>query len=167
MQPGDRRDLGTAQAEVDPDLLPPTRDRRSRLGGRARPDVLLAIALGGAAGTPARYAIGRILPTDASGFPWSTFLVNVTGCLFLGAVLTLIIERWPPSRYARPFVAIGFIGAYTTFSTYAVEADLLIKDDHVGVGVAYVGLTLLAGFAAVALGIIVVRRLPVTRGAHQ
>jgi len=166
MPAGDRKEIEAAQAEVDPDLFPPTPRGGGQLN-RSRLMILLAVALGGAAGTPARYAIGRIVPPGANGFPWSTFLINITGSFALGVVLTLIIERWPPTRYVRPFVAIGFIGAYTTFSTLMVETDVLIKDGNVGIGIVYVTATLLAGLAALYLGVVAVRLLPTTRGANR
>ena len=145
------------------------RRREHRSHGRvtARPEILLAIALGGAAGTPARCAIGRIITTHPGGVPWATFLINVTGSFVLGVLLTLIIERWPPTRYVRPFAAIGFLGAYTTFSTYMVETDLLIKDGDVGIAIAYVAGTLLVGLIAVYLGIVSVRIWPTTRGVRR
>jgi len=115
------------------------------------------------AGTPARYALERIIHVAPGTFPWSTFTVNVTGCFVLGALLTLIVERWPPSRYVRAFAVIGFLGAYTTFSTYTVEAVTLTKDHHADVAAAYVVASLFAGLASVYAGV-VLARLPAFRG---
>jgi fluoride exporter len=114
-------------------------------------------------GTPARYALERIIHVAPGTFPWSTFTVNVTGCLVLGALLTLIIERWPPSRYVRAFAVIGFLGAYTTFSTYTVEAVTLTKDNHADIAAAYVVASLVVGLVALYAGI-VVARVPMVRG---
>ena len=72
---------------------------------------------GGVLGTAARYGVGRAIHVTPGTFPWATFTVNISGSFVLGVLLTLCIERWPPSRYVRPFVAIGFLGSYTTFST--------------------------------------------------
>jgi CrcB protein len=165
MAPEDRHDITTAQAAVDPDLIPaPGRGRpRAR---HARPGILLAIALGGALGTPARYAVERFVHVAPDSFPWSTFTVNITGSLVLGLLLTLIIERWPPSLYLRPFAAIGFLGAYTTFSTYMVETDLLLKDGQVGVALAYVFGSLFVGLVAVYLGVVIGRLWPAGRGVR-
>ena len=69
-----------------------------------------------------------------------------------GAARRCSSARWPTDRYVRPFAGIGFIGAYTTFSTFIVEADVLAKDGHLGTAAAYVGASLLGGLAAVALG---------------
>jgi CrcB protein len=89
--------------------------------------------------------------------------VNITGCFVLGALLTVIVERWPPNRYARAFSVIGFLGAYTTFSTYTVEAVTLTKDGFAAIAAAYVVASIVVGLAAVYAGILVAR-LPFVRG---
>jgi fluoride exporter len=81
--------------------------------------------------------------------------------------LTLILERWPPSRYLRPFVAIGFLGAYTTFSTYMVETDVLLKVGQGGVALAYVLGSLVVGLAAVYVGIVIGRLGSTSRGVGR
>jgi fluoride exporter len=127
---------------------------------RADPSILGAIALGGALGAPARYGVAQLIHVRGDGFPWATFWTNVSGSFALGLILALILERFPPSRYARPFIATGFLGAYTTYSTFAVETDLLIKDGHLLTAAAYVVSSLLIGFAAVWFGILVARGIP-------
>ena len=125
--------------------------------------MLAAIALGAAFGAPARYGVAQVIRANANAFPWATFWTNVSGSLVLGLFLTLILERFPPSRYLRPFVATGFIGAYTTYSTFAVETDLLVKNGHAAVGLAYALASLGAGLGAVWAGMWVARlptRLP-------
>ena len=77
----------------------------------------------------------------------------MSGSFVLGILLVLLLERFPPNRYARPFLATGFLGAYTTFSTFSVETDLLVRDGHVGVAVLYVAASLVAGLTAAWLGI--------------
>lgn len=129
-------------------------------------DVLAAIAAGGALGAPARYEVAQLIHVAKDSFPWATFWTNVSGSFVLGFFLILVIERFPPSRYLRPFFATGFLGAYTTFSTFAVETDLLVKDGHAAIGVAYALGSLLAGFAAVWVGILLARVTPV-RGARN
>ena len=127
---------------------------------RLQPAVLAAVAAGGALGAPVRYELGIAFPVIAGQFPVITFAINVSGAFVLGALLTLVLERWPPTRYARPFLAIGFLGAYTTFSTFAVESDLLAKDGHIGVTVLYDVLSLVAGLVAAFVGIVAVRAWP-------
>ena len=136
----------------------------SRAPGRARPSVLCAIAVGGALGAPARYGVALVVHAAPGSFPWATFWTNVSGSFALGLVMGLVLERFPPSRYLRPFVATGFLGAYTTYSTFAVEADLLVKDGHAVVGGVYVAVSLLAGLLAVWAGVSAARALPLRTG---
>jgi CrcB protein len=119
----------------------------------------LAIALGGALGAPARYEVSRLVHVAKDTFPWATFWTNITGSAVLGFVLVLLIERFPPSRYARPFFAVGFLGAYTTMSTFMVETALLVKDGRVAIAAIYVAASMVAGFGAVWLGVALGRAL--------
>lgn len=129
--------------------------------------MLAAIALGGALGAPARYGVAQLIHVGPNGFPWATFWTNISGSFALGIILAVILERFPPSQYLRAFAATGFLGAYTTYSTFAVETDLLVKDGHAATGLAYTGLSLLAGFAAVWAGIGIARAMPLARGGHR
>jgi fluoride exporter len=146
----------TPGATGHPHHAPPSAGR-----ARLRPGVLVAIALGAALGAPARYGMAQVIHVAPGSFPWATFVTNVSGSFALGLAVALIVERFPPSRYLRPFVATGFLGAYTTYSTFAVEADLLVKEGHAAIGVAYAVASLVAGFAAVWAGIVTARRVPV------
>jgi CrcB protein len=129
---------------------------------RRRGTILAAIALGGALGAPARYGVAQLVHVAKGSFPWATFWTNITGSFALGLVLVLILERFPPTRYVRPFVATGFLGAYTTYSTFAVETDLLVRGGQAVTGVVYGLASLVAGFVAVWAGMLVARaiRLP-------
>jgi CrcB protein len=122
--------------------------------------VLAAIAVGGMLGASARYGLAQLIQVGAGGFPWATFWTNLSGSLLLGVLLVVLVERRPPSRHLRPFLATGVIGAYTTFSTFAVEADLLLRDGRLAVAAAYVSATVVLGLLAVAAGIMLGRRLP-------
>jgi CrcB protein len=139
--------------------------------GRRRnlhPWLLVTIALGGALGTALRYELTRAFATETDGVPWTTFAINVSGSFALGVLLTFVLERWPPTRHVRPFLAIGFLGAYTTFSTFAVESDLLVKRGHVGVAVVYDLVSLVVGVGAAYLGIVAGRAWPgIGRRAHE
>ena len=88
----------------------------------------------GALGTLARYGVDRALAGPALGFPWSTLVVNLAGSFLLGVAVTVMVERWSPTRFARPFVAIGFCGGFTTFSTMVVEAAQRGQHGRVGPG---------------------------------
>jgi len=126
-------------------------DRRASPG----PGPLAAIAGGGALGTLARYALERAVVPAPLGVPWATLVVNVIGSFVLGAVLTLVVGRWPRDRYLRPLVAVGFCGGFTTFSTLAVEVDQRIQHGRAGLAVAYLGITLVVGLAAALAGMAV------------
>ena len=121
--------------------------------------LLAAVAVGGAAGAPARYEVSQLIPVARAGFPAATFWINVSGSFILGLLLVLILERFPPTRYVRPLLATGFLGAYTTFSTFAVETDLLAKDGHATMAIAYVAASMAAGLVAAWMGVVVARRL--------
>lgn len=125
--------------------------------------MVAVIFLGGALGASARYGVAQLLHAPAGSFPWATFWTNVSGSVVLGTGLVLFLERFPPSRYLRPFMATGFLGAYTTYSTFAVETDMLVKDGHTATALAYVGASLVVGVAAVWIGMLVARRLPLSR----
>ena len=105
--------------------------------------------------------MAQVIHVAKDTFPWATFWTNISGSFVLGFVLVLMIEHFPPSRYLRPFFATGFLGAFTTFSTLAVETDLLVKDGHPSLGVAYAVVSLAAGLTAAWAGIRTARRVPV------
>jgi len=150
---------------VDPDLGPSRGRRRDR---RGRVDVLASIACGGVIGASARYGLARAIPTHADGFPTATFVANVVGSFLLGLVVVLSVERLAPRRYLRPFVAIGALGSFTTFSTFAVENVRLVDDGAIAVAVVYVVATLAAGLAAAWVGITAARLIPrFQRGASS
>ena len=134
--------------------------RRAVRSPRVRWSVLVAISLGAALGAPARYGIAQVIHVASGSFPWATFVTNVSGSFVLGLVMVLILERFPPSRYLRPFVATGFLGAYTTYSTFAVESALLVKQSHAAIAGAYASASLVTGFVAVWAGIWVARTVP-------
>ncbi len=122
--------------------------------------VLAAIATGGALGAPARSGVAQLVHVGRDGFPWATLWTNLSGSLALGALMALLIERFPPTRYARAFLATGFVGAYTTYSTFAVDTDVLVKDGHAGTALAYVAASLVGGLAAAWAGLAAVRSVP-------
>lgn len=90
---------------------------------------LLVLAGAGAAGTLARYGLGGLVQRlHGSLFPWGTFAVNALGCLAFGFVWSLAEERLIISGHTRTIALIGFMGAFTTFSTYAFETSRLLGD---------------------------------------
>lgn len=125
---------------------------------------ILAIAAGGSLGTLARYGVERTLAVPEHAFPWPTFVVNVAGSFLLGVVVTLVVERWPPTRFVRPFAAIGFCGGFTTFSTMMVEAAQRGQHGRVGLALGYLAASVVAGVAAAVLGMAAARGHFVRRG---
>lgn len=122
-------------------------------------DAVLAVGVGGALGTLARYEIWLALPVATGGFPWAVFAANIVGALVLGVVTTYVLEHLPRTRYLRPFAGIGFCGGLTTFSTWMVDAVLLGDARHSLVATVYVAATLLAGLVSLFLGVVIVRVL--------
>ena len=105
---------------------------------------LMAVMLARAAWALARWA-GELAVPSVGGFPLATLLINVTGAFALGLLGVLLWERLVPTRYLRPLLAIGFLGAYTTFSTMAMEGVRLLDEGRPGLAVGYWLVTLLGG----------------------
>jgi len=125
--------------------------------GREVLAAVAAVAAGGALGGSARYGLERAFPVPGSGFPWATFVVNVAGAFVLSVVLVLIVGVRPQRRYLRPFLAIGFLGSFTTYSTWMLEVHDLVVADRMGLAGAYLGSSLVAGLAAAGAGLLVGR----------
>lgn len=134
-------------------------NHETRPHGPLHADVLAVISAGGALGSVGRWGVGELLPWSGTTFPWATFVVNVSGALALGVLMVFVLEVWRPHRYVRPFVGIGLLGGWTTFSTYALEARDLLASGRPATALAYVGGSLVAGLLAVWLGILAARLL--------
>jgi len=116
------------------------------------------IALGGAIGAIARYLVAAAIQARIpAGFPWGTFVVNVTGCFAMGVAMTLLSERLVVHPNWRYLIPIGFIGAYTTFSTFEMETFRAVTEGALLVGAANVAASVVAGYAALWLGVLVSR----------
>ena len=122
-------------------------------------DVLAVIAVGGVVGAEARYGAGLLLPHASGAFPWSTLLVNALGCLLIGGLMVVLTETTAPHRLARPFLGVGVLGGFTTFSTYAVDVQRLVLADRPASAVSYLVGTLVAALVAVWLGATATRGL--------
>lgn len=106
-----------------------------------------AVAAGGALGAAARYGVERAWPARPDGFPWATFGINVAGCVVMGVVVMLFMEIRPAPPLVRPFLATGFLGGFTTLSTYAADTERVARLGSPGTALAYYAGTLLAGLA--------------------
>jgi CrcB protein len=124
---------------------------------RGRADVLAVIAAGGALGSLARWGLGEAVPNAHDRVAWSTLTVNVSGAFLLGLLMVLVLDVWPPSRYVRPFLAVGVLGGFTTFSTYMLDTRHLLAAGEPARAAGYLFGTLLAGLVAVWLGVVTAR----------
>lgn len=114
----------------------------------------LLVGIGGALGAISRFVVsGWLSQRLSSTFPYGTFGVNISGSLLLGFIMTLSVERAALPAPVRPLVAVGFIGAYTTFSTFTYETMQLFIAGSYGRGVLNIGASLAAGLLAVLAGI--------------
>lgn len=110
--------------------------------------LVAAVAVGGAAGALLRWWLGELVP-DASGFPWTTFTINVTGSFALAALPALSVVR--RSSLLTVGLGTGVLGGYTTLSTYSEQTRALLDDGHVAIAATYLLGTLAACLVAVAL----------------
>ena len=120
------------------------------------PHPVLLISLGAIAGANARYFVGKAVGVFFEGrFPLGTFLVNVSGSFLLGFLAAFIVERSLPNGDAlRLALGVGFLGAYTTFSTFEYETHGLLEDGAWQMALANVVLSLVVGLVAVRLGVL-------------
>jgi CrcB protein len=115
------------------------------------------VAVAGAAGALARYGVG--VAVGVRSFPWATLGINLTGSFLLGVVITVGTERGWPETTTVP-IAVGFLGAYTTFSTFSFETYTLLRTDRAAVAMVYVAASIVGGIVAAALGYVTARALP-------
>lgn len=121
---------------------------------------LVEIAIGGAAGATARYLVdGWVSDRTGGAFPFGTLVVNLSGAFLLGLLATLALERSVLSTAIRPAVLIGFIGAYTTFSTWMLESWRLAEQGAWLGAVANIGGSVVLGLVALGAGIAIGRTL--------
>ena len=119
----------------------------------------LIIALGGGFGAMVRFAAGSwIARVLGAQFPWGTFLVNVTGSFCIGLAMVLLTERFQPHPYWRLLLVGGFLGGYTTFSSFEYETMQAVAGGGRTTGLLYVAGSVLVGYAAVWLGTLLASR---------
>jgi CrcB protein len=151
---------------VDPDIDLHDPDQRSELA--AHPWTLAVIGAGGVVGASARYGLELLWPPpDPTDVPWATFAANVTGCLVLGVVMVAVTEAGQRHPLWRPFLGVGIVGGYTTFSTYAVQVQQGIQAEASGLAVGYLFGTLAAALVAVTAGTMAARTLLRGLGRHR
>ena len=141
---------------TDPDVDLRVPVQRRELTG-ARLAVLGAIAAGSVLGALGRYGLAVAWPHRPGRFPWATFVTNVSGCLLIGVLMVLITEVWAAHRLLRPFLGVGVLGGYTTFSTYTVDVQQLVAAGAPATGLLYLAGTLIAALLAVYAGLALTR----------
>lgn len=133
---------------------------RELSGGRRVTDLLL-VAIGGCLGAVTRYLLDAYVVRHAgSSLPWATLAINVTGAFALGVLTALTVERALLPELLRPALGIGFLGAYTTFSTFAVDAVVLAEGGMLVRAATYVVAMNVVGIAAAVAGFAVGRTIP-------
>ncbi|MGZ4657695.1 MAG: fluoride efflux transporter FluC [Blastococcus sp.] len=121
------------------------------------PAVLAVVALGGIAGAEARYGLNRLWPPAAGHWPLATWVENVSGALLIGALMVVLTELTSPHRLVRPFLGVGVLGGYTTFSTATVEVQELFRAGRPALALGYLVGTVVAAMIAVTLGSVAMR----------
>ncbi|MEM7186159.1 MAG: fluoride efflux transporter CrcB [Bacteroidota bacterium] len=114
---------------------------------------LLLVFLGGGLGSSLRYAIGKLWNPEIGGFPYGTFAANVLGSLIIGILLGMAAKNVNIPQNMVLFLATGFCGGFTTFSTFAYENQAFLKDGQLGLFALYAIGTFAIGIAAVFFGI--------------
>ena len=121
---------------------------------------LVLIAIAGAVGTLARYGLGGLVQEHTGKvFPWGTVVVNLLGCLAFGIVWSSLEERWPTSGVTRTIILIGFMGAFTTFSTFMFETRNLLSDGEWLPAIGYFTIHNVGGLVALVAGLVLGRLL--------
>lgn len=119
---------------------------------------IIVIGIGGAAGAISRYAVALWVGQRwGRSFPLGTLAVNVSGCFLIGLLMTLFLEKYMVSPEWRMFLVVGFLGAYTTFSTFEYETGALLGDGELLWAGLNIILSVAFGFAALKLGELIAR----------
>ncbi|MEU3921768.1 CrcB family protein [Streptomyces sp. NPDC029004] len=141
---------------VDPDVDLHVPAQRDGAAGRRTWLVLAVISAGGVAGSLARYGATLLWPAAPGAFPWTVFWVNVVGCALIGVLMVLIGRGGRGGRPAhplvRPFLGVGVLGGFTTFSAYALDFYKLLEREEAGTAFAYAAGTVVGALGAVWLG---------------
>lgn len=126
---------------------------------RRQAPVLAVIAAGGVLGSLARHGAASLQADAGTGWPWAILVVNVSGCLLIGVLMAVLLDLTAPHRLLRPFLGIGVLGGYTTFSTYAVDTQRLLSDGRAAAALTYYLVTPVLALLAVWIGTAATRAL--------
>jgi len=115
---------------------------------------VIAVSVGGAFGAAARYLLAPL-----GGWPWGTLTVNAVGCALIGMLMVLAVDRWPDVRLVRPLLGTGVLGGFTTFSTYAVDVEQLVRQSRIAVAIGYLVATPVLAVVVVTATVALTRRV--------
>lgn len=119
---------------------------------------IVFVALGGACGAVCRYLVGNIVGRSlGSTLPYGTFIINVICCFFMGLLMTVIVERQMLPAAARLLLCVGFLGGFTTFSSFGFETFTLLSSGKIGAALGYAGGSVILGLLAAASGVYAAR----------
>ena len=126
---------------------------------------ILVVGLSGALGALARYGVyGLCRQLGWTGFPWATFLVNMLGCLAFGVFVSVAEHRIPFGEHTKLAVLVGFMGSFTTFSTFAVDGSAMLREGQLGLAAVYIIGQNALGIGLIFLGLYAGRYIGVTHG---
>jgi CrcB protein len=120
---------------------------------------ILSVAVGGAIGALARYGLNLLFAKTFAPFPFATFFINITGSFLIGFLLIFFQDKFPANENLRLLIIVGFLGAYTTFSTFEFETFELLQAKQSLLAILYVSLSFAVGLTAVFSGALMARRL--------
>jgi CrcB protein len=120
---------------------------------------ILSVAVGGAIGALARYGLNLLFAKTFAPFPFATFFINITGSFLIGFLLIFFQDKFPANENLRLLIIVGFLGAYTTFSTFEFETFELLQAKQSLFVILYVSLSFAVGLTAVFSGALMARRL--------
>lgn len=143
----------------------PDADDRRRREPRL-PTLVAAVAVGGLIGAEARYGLTVALPHGPSQWPWATLLANISGCFLIGVLMVVLIELVDAHPLARPLLSVGFLGGYTTFSTYTVDFINLAQTGRWPLALGYLVATPVFAVLAAAAGAAAMRTIVVIGTRH-
>lgn len=113
---------------------------------------ILYVMSGGAIGAAMRYGLSRAIPVSAGGWPWPTFIANISGGFLMGVLAGWLLRSGGSAEPLRLFVGVGILGGFTTFSAFSLETAAMIQRGQLGAAVGYAGASVLLALGATFAG---------------
>ncbi len=122
--------------------------------------MILVIAAGGALGAVARHMVNnQVTAWFGDAFPWGILTVNVAGSFAMGVFVEVLGLAWTPSQEVRAFIVVGFLGAFTTFSTFSLQVALLYERGQMGLAALYIAASVLLAVGGLFAGLALVKSI--------